>query len=68
MINVSEFVPSTSGLALKCGADTIVKLALISCASSLDFGRINMFWANKLCQASSLITVNFNCDSSSLPA
>ena len=68
MTNVSDLVPSTSGSALKWGADTIVKLGLIFLASSLDSGRINILCANKLCQANSLITVNFKRESLSLPA
>ena len=68
MTKVSDLVPSTSGSALKCGAETIVKLGLIFVASSFDSGLINIFLANKLCHANSLMTVSFNIVSLSLPA
>ena len=68
MTNVSLCVPSNLGLALKWGAETIVKLGFIFWASSIDSGRINMLRANKLCQANSFITLSLRRDSLSLPA
>ena len=56
MMNVSEPVPSTSGSALKFGADTIVKSAAKEAKSSA-VGRMNNWWQNKLCHAYSLITL-----------
>src|SRR5690625_481947 len=53
--NASEFVPSFSGLALNDGADIIVNSGSCVFSSSAD-GRTNNCFANKLCQAYSLIT------------
>ena len=55
MMNVSEWVPSTEGSALKLGAQMTVNPASCSKNSSSE-GRINNWWENRLCHANSLIT------------
>ena len=67
-MKVSDLVPSTSGLALKVGAETIVNPGSIFNPSSLVSGSINKSLANRLCHANSFTTRIFKRVSSSAPA
>ena len=64
----SDFVPSTSGSALNVGAETIVNSGSIARASSFVSGRINIVFANMLCQLNSLTTCSLSCVCGSAPA